>query len=199
MGQLQSLLEKYHMEKWFRRENLVVLVLGGILLVVIAMPIKEPEKESQAVEEHDTVVLQEKQEGDYEKWYAYATHLEEELEEILAKVKGVGEVSVMITLDASEEVITQKDETIIRNETQEQDSAGGTRIVTGSDLREETIYQKTEGEEIPYITKTKLPEISGVLVVAKGAGNAMVKKRITEIAEALFSVEAHKITVVEMN
>ena len=61
------------------------------------------------------------------------------------------------------------------------------------------MYQKVDGKETPYIIKTKLPEIAGILVVAKGGGNAMVKKRITEIAGALFAVEVHKITVVEMN
>lgn len=200
MGSLQRLLEKYHMEKWFQRENLIVLVLAGILVVIIALPIKEPDKNPKtAEEEQKTVMPKETQNGEYEQCYAYAVYLEEKLEEILSQVKGVGEVSVMITLKASEEIITQKDETVVLNETEEQDSEGGTRTVMGSERREETIYQKTEGEETPYVIKTKLPEIAGVMVVAKGAGNAIVKKRITEIAEALFSVEAHKITVVEMN
>ncbi len=200
MGSLQRVLEKYHLEKWFRRDNLVVLVLAGILVVVITIPIKEPENEKHAAEKEINEELSiETPKEEYEKWYAYATYLEEELETILSKVKGVGEVSVMITLESSEEVVTQKDESIILNETKEQDAQGGTRTVLGTDRMEETIYQKIEGEETPYITKTKLPEISGVLVVAKGAGNAAVKKRITEIAEALFAVEVHKITVVEMN
>ena len=200
MGSFHRLLEKYHMEKWFQRENLVVLVLAGILVVIIAMPIKEPDKEQKTTEATEQTMLQpEGTEGEYERWYAYAAHLEEKLEEELAKVKGVGDVSVMITLKASEEIIVQKDETMVLNETKEQDAQGGTRAVIGTDRKEETVYQKVDGKETPYIIKTKLPEIAGILVVAKGGGNAMVKKRITEIAGALFAVEVHKITVVEMN
>ena len=200
MGSFHRLLEKYHMEKWFQRENLVVLVLAGILVVIIAMPIKEPDKEQKTAEVKEQTRLQpEETEGEYERWYAYAAHLEEKLEEELSKVKGVGDVSVMITLEASEEIIVQKDETMVLNETKEQDAQGGTRAVIGTDRKEETVYQKVDGKETPYIIKTKLPEIAGILVVAKGGGNAMVKKRITEIAGALFAVEVHKITVVEMN
>lgn len=200
MGGLQKLLSKYHLEKWFKRDNLVVLVLAGILLVVITIPINEPESTNVTTQE-ETVAYPtvETKKEEYEKWYAYATYLEEELETILSKAKGVGDVSVMITLEASEEIIVQKDESIVSNETKEQDAQGGTRTVTGTDHKEETIYQKKEGVEVPYVTKTKLPEISGVLVVAQGAGNAETKKRIVEIAEALFSIETHKITVVEMN
>lgn len=199
MGSLQKLLEKYHMEKWFQRENLVVLILAGILLVIIAIPVKEQEKEISTERELQIQLPDENNLGEYERWYDYAAYLEKKLEEILGKVKGVGMVSVMITLEASEEIITQKDESVVMNETMEQDSQGGSRTVSGIDRKEETVYQKSEGKDVPYIAKTKLPEIGGILVVAQGAGNATVKKKITEIAGALFSVEAHKITVVEMD
>ena len=38
MGSFNKILEKYHLEKWFRRDNLIVLVLAGILLIVITLP-----------------------------------------------------------------------------------------------------------------------------------------------------------------
>ncbi|MEI3340576.1 MAG: hypothetical protein V8R80_12125 [Eubacterium sp.] len=43
------------------------------------------------------------------------------------------------------------------------------------------------------------PEIEGILVVAQGGGNTAVAENISEAAQALFSVEAHKIKVVKMN
>ena len=68
MGSFHRLLEKYHMEKWFQRENLVVLVLAGILVVIIAMPIKEPEKEQKTAEVEEQTRLQpEETEGEYER------------------------------------------------------------------------------------------------------------------------------------
>ena len=41
MSGFQKILEKYHLEKWFQKENLVVLILSGILLIVIALPTKD--------------------------------------------------------------------------------------------------------------------------------------------------------------
>lgn len=48
------------------------------------------------------------------------------------------------------------------------------------------------------MVKTLTPEIEGVLVVAEGAGSGTVNKNITEIVQALFDVEAHKVKVVKM-
>lgn len=41
-------------------------------------------------------------------------------------------------------------------------------------------------------------KVSGVVVVAQGAGNAAVNARISEVVKALFSVDAHKISIVKM-
>ncbi|MBQ3030268.1 MAG: hypothetical protein IJD24_03505 [Agathobacter sp.] len=41
-------------------------------------------------------------------------------------------------------------------------------------------------------------KVSGVVVVAQGAGNATVNARISEVVKALFSVDAHKISIVKM-
>ncbi len=41
-------------------------------------------------------------------------------------------------------------------------------------------------------------KVCGVVVVAEGAGNALVNTRISEAVKALFSVDAHKISIVKM-
>lgn len=42
------------------------------------------------------------------------------------------------------------------------------------------------------------PKVSGVVVVAEGAGEPLVNARISEAVKALFSVDAHKISIVKM-
>ena len=111
-------------------------------------------------------------------------------------MQGVGEVKVMITLETTEEQVVEKDEALVRNNTTEEDSQGGNRTVYQLDSGEETVYQKQGSDESPYVTKTILPKISGVLIVAEGAGQGSVRKSITDIARALFDIEAHKICVV---
>lgn len=206
MGSLQKILEKYHMEKWFQRDNLIILVLAGILLVVIALPTEGAEEGtktqnldvlSEAGQIQDTVASAALNE--YESVYAYAFFLEEKLENTLKEMNGVGRVRVMITLETSEERVVEKDEPLVRNNTAENDSNGGSRTVYQTETGQETVYENRGEEEIPYVTKTILPKISGVLIVAEGAGRGNISKSITDIAQALFDLEAHKIKVVAMS
>ena len=116
----------------------------------------------------------------------------------LSDMAGVGRVEVMITMKASEELVVEKDEPINRSNTNEEDAEGGKRIVTQLESGESTVYRTVGSNSEPYVIKTLLPTVEGVVVVAEGAGNGSVSKNITEIVQALFGVEAHKVRVVKM-
>lgn len=45
--------------------------------------------------------------------------------------------------------------------------------------------------------KTITPKVEGVLIVAEGAGKGNMAGEITQIIQALFGVEAHRIKVLE--
>lgn len=99
----------------------------------------------------------------------YTAYLEGKLKKMLESVRGLGEVEVMITLESSEERIVEKDMTADRSQTEEQDSAGGTRTVSSSNTGYQTVYQ--DGSQgTPFVAKTITPKVEGVLVVAEGAG-----------------------------
>ena len=69
----------------------------------------------------------------------------------------------------------------------------------GSQHQESTVYvTDSAGNNIPYVSKTMQPAVEGVTVVAQGGGDAVIQKNITEVIEALFDIEAHKIKVVKM-
>ncbi len=94
------------------------------------------------------------------------------------------------------ERIVEKDMTADRSQTEEQDSAGGTRTVSSSNTGYQTVYQ--DGSQgTPFVAKTITPQVEGVLVVAEGAGKGNMTSEITQIAQALFGVEAHKVKVLE--
>ncbi len=198
MGTLSKIMEKYGLEKWFKRDNLLILVLAGILMVIIVLPLEEEQEETaeplmQEIQSQGQVPTATENE-----FYEYAAYLEQELEDILSQMKGVGKVAVMITLEGSGELIVHQDETIVSSATTETDSQGGSRTVQQKDLQGKTVYEKDEQGESPYVVQTKLPKVSGVLIVAEGAGDGNIKKSITQIAEALLDVEVHKVTVVAM-
>lgn len=59
------------------------------------------------------------------------------------------------------------------------------------------VFITVEGSTGTY-SKSEFPKVSGIMIVAAGAGNPVVVKDITEACEALFSLDAHKIKVVRM-
>lgn len=196
-------------QKWFRRDNFIVLVLTGILLVIIALPTKDgsPREESGEAEEtgdifsfaepgNDDGSADASAEDNGEE--AYAAYLEGRLTELLSRMAEVGKVEVMITLKSSRELVVEKDQPVSRSSTTENDSQGGTRSVSQVDSEENTVYRTEGNVSEPYVIKMLSPEIEGVLVVAEGAGNGTVNRTIVEIVQALFGVEAHKVKVVKM-
>lgn len=201
MGRMREFIERHHLERWFEKENLIVLILAGLLLVVIGIPVEDSEDketpETRTAQEQ-TVVEQQETEKSYNSTYEYAEYLEEKLENVLKQMRGVGKVEVMITLETTEELVVEKDEPLTRNNTTENDASGGSRTVYQLDSGQETVYEKQDGNETPYVTKTILPKISGILIVAEGAGTGTVSNNISQIAQTLFDVEAHKVQVVPM-
>ncbi|MBQ9142458.1 MAG: stage III sporulation protein AG [Lachnospiraceae bacterium] len=198
MGSLRTIIERYHLERWFNRDNLIVLVLLGLLLVVIGIPVEDGNEgqEKGQVSNHESQEETQGQTNDNQ--YEYAEYLEKKLEDTLKEMRGVGRVEVMITLETTQEQVVEKDQPITRNNTAENDASGGSRTIYQMDSGQETVYVKEDGNETPYVTKTIYPKISGVLVVAEGAGTGTVTSNISQIAQTLFDVEAHKVQVMPM-
>lgn len=67
-----------------------------------------------------------------------------------------------------------------------------------SETGDSVVYSTEGSSSTPYVVKTYVPEIEGVLVVAEGAGTGTVNRTVTEIAQALFHIDAHKVMVVKM-
>lgn len=64
--------------------------------------------------------------------------------------------------------ITLQDDNLTKNDSSEQDQAGGSRKDSEYQLKEESILVKQGGEESPYVVQVHSPEIEGVVVVAQG-------------------------------
>lgn len=157
------------------KEQLLILVLLGLLLAVIAVPAEEKKKETEEMEP-----AEEPQpaaaDSDYE------SCLEQRLEALLGQVEGVGAVQVLLTFEGSGEKRVEKD-----------------AVVSGEESREETVYEERSGSErTPYVTSESNPRVEGVLVIAQGGGSSRIRQEILEAAQALFGVDAHKIKIMKM-
>jgi stage III sporulation protein AG len=131
---------------------------------------------------------------------AYRKRMEEEFESMLRKVKGIGDVEVMITFKASKEEVTLKDGPYTQESLNETDGEGGSRTSSSISREENTVLiTNRDGETLPYIVQEREPEVEGVLVIAEGGDNAAIIQDIMEAAEVLFDAPAHKVKVMKMN
>lgn len=196
--------------QWFKKkDNFIILILAGILLFVIALPTKNGAGNQS---ERGTTLSDSSgvsgtgssgtdgaegmgAEGTAED---YAKELEQRLTKILSEMADMGRVEVMITLKSSRELVVEKETPVSRSTTTETDAQGGSRTVNTSEMEENVIYSTDGSSNEPYVVKSLAPEIEGVLVVAEGAGSGTVNRTVTEIVQALFDVEAHKVKVVKM-
>jgi stage III sporulation protein AG len=163
-----------------KKEQLLIGALAGILLLVMAIPVpKSEEKEEMMIEEAAEI----------------EPSIEQQLEEILQQISGVGRAEVLIIYEDDGKVILEKDESVSEELIQEADSSGGTRTTTTNRNERQTVY--ADGER-PYVIQKISPTIEGVLVVAEGVGNTNVKNQIQQTIEALFGLDAHKISIMKM-
>ncbi|MDD4801717.1 MAG: hypothetical protein PHF24_02065 [Syntrophomonas sp.] len=115
-----------------------------------------------------------------------------ELEEILCQVEGAGKVQVSITLSSDGLKSYARNTTNERRETLEMDRSGSDR----------NIKEENQASDIAVsggsalLVEDSAPEIVGVLVVADGAGNGLVKEMLTDATVTLLNISPHQVRVV---
>ena len=166
--------------KHLKKDQLLILLLAGILLLVISLP-TEKKGEKQGISQESSPSQGEQNLWDEE---AYREALEVHLEELFSRMEGAGEVEVMITLASSSEKIVEKDTNGESETITEEDSAGGNRRMTNIVNDETTVYGGKTDQEHPYVSKELTPQVEGVVVLAAGGEDAVEKKNITEAAQA---------------
>lgn len=152
------------LKKYGNTKSLYIIIIIGVVLM-LAFSGNEPQNDTK------TPVYE-----------AYSDEIR--LQNILSKIDGAGEVSVMITYygTATYDVAYEKKES----------SSEGAEETTRSE--ENSVI--TKGGE-PLVKGTVYPEAKGVIIIAEGAGRAEVKKALTDAATAALDVASHKVCVLE--
>lgn len=186
-----------------KRDNLILIVLAGILLLVISLPTEKEKngegKDTPSLTERTAVTPAPLTGGDAQTpEEQYRRRMEEELTAFLKTIDGAGEVKVMITLQTSQELVAMREEKAQQKKTRETDSSGGTRFTEDTVTEDTVIYDTASQEKSPYVVKTVYPRVEGVVVAATGVGSGRVRTDLTEAVQALFGLQAHKVKVLKM-
>ncbi|OON92789.1 MAG: hypothetical protein ATN33_06625 [Epulopiscium sp. Nele67-Bin001] len=188
-----SLLDKIPKEK-------VIAVIMSLAIVGIMITVLSEQSTPAIAEVASLPVFNDKEEETEEVFSRsvsndYEAELENRLEDILGSIAGVGAVRVMVTLQSSSEEILAQDTNMSKSSTNEADSAGGSRTVLEEDVISSIII--TSGN-MPYIIRTDMPTVKGVVVVAEGGDNVYIKNTIIESVSSLLDIAVHKVSVLKM-
>lgn len=114
----------------------------------------------------------------YDDTQKYVSSLESKLEKTLSKVNGAGNVSVVITVDEGIASVVAKDEKTI-DENGKKTTTTSTVLVGGK----------------PLVLGERYPEITGVIVVSKGANDVIVKMSLLNAVTTALNVPCNKVQI----
>jgi stage III sporulation protein AG len=124
----------------------------------------------------------------------YQRTLETQLQEMLSRIQGAGEVSVMITLANGPEV---KPLTNVQSSERnsEEKGADGRSVTTTETTRNEQVVTASADAGVA-VQEATLPVINGVLVVASGASAPQVRAALTTAVATSLNVAPSRVVVV---
>ena len=109
-------------------------------------------------------------------------HLEHKLSEILSRVEGAGNVSVMLTVKSGAERIYASDREMSEQNEQRE-------------LQEEMVLISIGDGESAVLIGQNYPVFQGALLVCEGGDDPLVRLRLTEALTALTGLSSNRVTV----
>lgn len=172
-------------------QNITIILVIGIAMLLAGGFFNDIGKKSVNSEEQNSQVKLTQSNGYLDEYDAV---MENKIKNILSQINGVGKVSVAITYASSKELVPAQDTRQNESNTNERDKEGGVRSTSQVDTDNKVIVgQQTDTK--PVILKELPPEVRGVLVVADGANNQIVKTDIGKAVSTALGISLNKVQV----
>lgn len=161
--------EKRVSDKWYKKINwtspktikIILLIIAFIVLAVLYLNFTSSKTKVSSLTTSTTYSRE------YMSTIDYTNYLENKIGSTIRGMNGVTQVSVMVTLNGSVELI------LAENEDYRSNSTTNASNTTSSETRvSEPIIVSRSGTQTPLVLYEKLPNVAGVIVVAKGATTA---------------------------
>ena len=163
-------------------ENLVIFLVGVVIVIIAGSYILEP-KEDIIVSESNIYEIFD------------ADIFEKKLAKILSEIKGAGSVEVMISYQTGVENIPLID-TKDSNTVTEESEADSNRRTEQNSMETSIIFNhEKNGNKVPYISKTIMPKVEGVIVTSEGGGDEIVRANIIKAVTVVTGVLPNKVQV----
>lgn len=162
-------------------ENLIIFLIGLIIIIIASGYIFSKDEATEVT---------------YNQLDIFDPNVfEKKLNKILSNIDGAGNVEVMISYKTGIEnipLLNTKDNSTLTEET----SNSTIRKTQQGQLETDIIFnQENNGKKEPYISKTIMPQVEGVIVACDGGGDSRVKSNIVKAVGAVTGVAEDKIQV----
>ena len=161
---LQGLFDKY--------KYILLVLLAGLVLLLW------PQSENQPQKPEETAAVMEE-----------TAALEGRICAILQQIDGVGEASVLLTVESGEETVYAYDRTESRS--QQGDSAS-------LNQQRELVTLSDSGGQSPVSLRQQAPVYRGAVVVCQGGDSAAVRLAVTQVIQSLTGLSADRIVISKM-
>lgn len=171
-------------------KRLEFVVYAGLALLILALyfstllPKQSAEKQTGSVQSAG-VSLRSEQE------------LENRLETVLSSIRGAGSVEVMITYESGPELVTAMSTDTNSNRSESLDGGKQSSTEQQTESQKPATVSGSGGTE-PIVLTEKQPAVRGVIVVAEGAGNIMVRVDLQRAVQTVLDVPIANIEVFEL-
>ena len=116
----------------------------------------------------------------------YCKMQENRLESVLGSVKGISNVKVFVMVSESPEIVFLQDTNKNSQNTSQNESVQTT-----------TVLVKNGSISQPVVKVERLPKITGVLIIAKGAGDLKIKTSLVNIVSSVLGANISNVEVLE--
>lgn len=175
---------------------IILIIIAGVMILVVSY--FNDSTPTFLNLSNDTTFQENKREENLSTSTTYQDKVKNELKNILSKVKGVGEVDVIIHFEGGEERIPALDSEKSNTVTEERDSNGGNRVNNNNKDGTKVVMSSQGNSTEPLILKTYNPKIIGILIVAEGADDTRLSYELTKIVSSLYDISESKVSVIPM-
>ncbi|MGL5354052.1 MAG: stage III sporulation protein AG [Clostridium sp.] len=178
------------------KDAVVVVLILAFLLILISFFTDSKKKQVKATD--GPVVSEEQEKSISVEKQNYEEKQKADLENMLRKMKGVGEVKVMMYFKSGEVKVPAIDNNTQVGVTEEKDKEGGNRLSKQETGGNKVVMKNSGGDSEPVFTQTDNPEVTGILVSAEGAENSKIKYDIEKAISSLYGISLDKVNVYPM-
>lgn len=163
-------------------ENLVIFLIGIVIVIIAGSYIFSDDEVATVSENIATDIFN-------------ADVFENKLAKILSEIDGAGDVKVMISYQTGVETVPLSDTKDNSTVTEESGSDSERRTEQNSVETSIIFNQEKSGNKVPYISKTIMPIVEGVIVTCDGGGDEIVRANVIKAVTVITGITPNKVQV----